>query len=146
MEPTSKIKEVLERGYLMSLATLDEGGLWVCDVHYVADDELDLYWISNPNSRHSQALLKNPRIAATITVSNGLPGDPNLGVQFSGTASKIDGDLPLVAAIYQRKKGKTYVAGDDILRDRSWYKITLSKVDLIDEATMGFKKVIVDLD
>ena len=33
------IKEVLEKGYLMSLATSDGGGVWVADVIYVYDDE-----------------------------------------------------------------------------------------------------------
>ena len=46
------IKEVLEKGYLMSLGTVDEGGVWVSDVIYVFDDEFNLYWISDPDTRH----------------------------------------------------------------------------------------------
>ncbi len=40
------IKEVLERGYLMSLGTVDDGGVWVSDVIYVFDDDFTMYWMS----------------------------------------------------------------------------------------------------
>ena len=76
------IHEVLAKGYLMSLATQDAGGVWVADVIYVFDDDLTLYWMSDPAVRHSQALLANPQMAGTITVSG--PGENNLGIQFEG--------------------------------------------------------------
>ena len=40
------IQEVLEKGYLMSLATLDDGGVWVADVIYIHDDDLNIFWMS----------------------------------------------------------------------------------------------------
>ena len=60
------IKEVLEKGYLMSLGTVDEGGVWVCDVIYIFDDDLNIYWMSKDFRRHSKAILINPGIAGTI--------------------------------------------------------------------------------
>ena len=83
------IKEVLEKGYLMSLATVDVGGVWVADVIYVHDDELNIYWISDSEIRHSEAILKNNKVAGAITVSG--PGENNLGIQFEGLAEKIEG-------------------------------------------------------
>jgi len=32
------VKQILDKGYLMSLATVDGSGPWVSDVIYVADD------------------------------------------------------------------------------------------------------------
>lgn len=37
------IKEVLDQGYLMSLATVDDGGVWVSDVIYIYDDNFNIY-------------------------------------------------------------------------------------------------------
>src|SRR3989344_1765732 len=83
------IKEVLEKGYLMSLGTHDEGGVWVCDVIYIFDDEFNMYWMSKDSRRHSRAILINSSVAGTITVSG--QGENNLGIQFEGVAEKIEG-------------------------------------------------------
>ncbi|MBX4200639.1 hypothetical protein KW786_00765 [Candidatus Parcubacteria bacterium] len=37
------ILEVLEKGYLMSLGTQDSAGVWVCDVIYIFDEDLNIY-------------------------------------------------------------------------------------------------------
>lgn len=78
------VQEVLEKGYLMSLGTIDDGGVWVADVLYVFDDNFNLYWMSNPDVRHSKAILKNQKVAGSITVN--LPKENNLGIQFEGIA------------------------------------------------------------
>lgn len=39
---------VLADAYVMSLGTADEGGAWVADLIYVADEDFNLYWISFP--------------------------------------------------------------------------------------------------
>lgn len=54
----------------MSLAVQDNGGLWVSDVVYVFDDNFNIYWMSDPDVRHSKAILVNLQVAGTITVSN----------------------------------------------------------------------------
>src|SRR3989344_7113140 len=98
------IKEVLDQGYLMSLATTDDGGVWVADVIYIFDDDLNIYWMSDPDVRHSKAILKNPKIAGTITVNN--PKENNLGIQFEGVTEKIEGarhDLALKHFLKRKK-------------------------------------------
>ena len=72
-------KSILDKGYLMSLGVTDESGVWVCDVIYVHDDAMNVYWVSDPEVRHSQAIHKNGQVAATITVSNN-PGEDNVGI------------------------------------------------------------------
>lgn len=133
------IKEVLEKGYLMSLGTQDDGGVWVADVIYVHDDDLNIYWISDPDVRHSQAIAKNPQIAGTITASGA--GESNLGIQFAGTVEKLEGQNYELAVkhLTKRKKQQPYET-QDILQGDSWYKITLKFVDLIHEQHFGFKK------
>lgn len=133
------IKEVLEKGYLMSLATQDDGGIWVADVIYIHDDELNIYWMSDPDVRHSQAILKNNKVAATITVSG--PGEKNLGIQLEGAAGKINGArYDLAKKHYAKRKKIEPKEMDDVLQGDSWYVLKLSKTELINEELFSFEK------
>lgn len=145
MDTRKRVLEILEKGHLMSLATVDEGGVWVADVIYVYDDALTLYWMSSPEVRHSYALLQNPQVAGTITVSNGA-GEPNLGIQFSGRAEKIEGARHDLATKHLRKRGRPEPKEtDDVLDGDSWYKLTPSKLELVDEEHLGFEKRTLEL-
>ena len=146
MEDLRKIvDEILEKGYLMSLATVDENGPWVSDVIFV-NDELDLYWLSLENARHSKAILKNPKTAATITVSNGI-GEKNIGLQIEGIAEKIDGDVFEMAKKHRAKRNKPLPEKEGEVLDpgESWYRLTPKKIEIIYEPLWGFEKKVLDL-
>ena len=141
MEDLRKIvDEILEKGYLMSLATVDENGPWVSDVIFV-NDELDLYWLSLENARHSKAILKNSKTAATITVSNGI-GEKNIGLQIEGIAEKIDGDVFEMAKKHRAKRNKPLPEKEGEVLDpgESWYRLTPKKIEIIYEPLWGFEK------
>lgn len=133
------IKEVLEKGYLMSLATIDDGGVWVCDVIYIYDDELNIYWMSDPYVRHSKAILKNKNIAGTITAN--LPKENNLGIQFEGISEKIEGPrFDLSKKHYAKRNKLEPKETDDVLQGDSWYILKPKKIELICEKLFGFEK------
>ena len=133
------IKEVLEKGYLLSLATQDDGGIWMCDVIYVHDENLNIYWMSDPDVRHSKAILENPIVAGTITVSG--PGQDNLGIQFSGVAEKIEGPRHDLAQKHFSKRNKPEPQkSDDVLQGDSWYILKPTMIDLTYEKMFGFEK------
>ncbi len=135
------VQEILGKGYLMSLATVDENGPWVADVIYLFDST-NLYWMSKTFRRHSQALLKEPRVACTITISNN-QGEDNLGLQISGAAEKLEGPQPKLGdlAAQKRKKDSPVVPSDD----ESWYKLTPNKIEIICEPRWGYDKKELDL-
>lgn len=129
----------------MSLATSDAGGLWVADLIYSFDADFNIYWMSKPGTRHSKAILETPRVAGSITVT-GQVKEPNLGIQFSGTASKIDGPRFDLAKVYSKRMNRPEPKEqDDFLNGASWYVVKLERVDLIDEKNFGYKKQSVDL-
>lgn len=145
MDIKARIITALERGHLMSLATSDIGGLWVADLIYIFDKDLNIYWMSRPETRHSKAIEGDPRVAGSITVSN-KSKEPNLGIQFSGTASKIDGPRFDLAKEHMKKRGHPEPKEqDDVLKGASWYVVKPKRIDLIDEENLGFKKMSVDL-
>ena len=132
------IKEVLEKGYLMSLGTVDEGGVCVSDVIYVFDDEFNLYWISDPDTRHSKAILRTSKVAGTITAVD--RGD-ELGVQFEGTAQKIEGARYDLAKKHLAKRNNSEPKEtDDVLQGDSWYGLKPVRIELIHKKFFGFEK------
>lgn len=140
------IQSVLESGFLMSLATVDDGGVWVSDVIYVHDNDFIIYWISDVTTRHSKAILKNDRVAGTITVSND-PGEKIIGLQFEGMAEKIEGDIVEMAKKHRLKRGKPAPTRErEVLEeDESWYRLKPKKIELIYEPLWGFDKKTLEL-
>jgi uncharacterized protein YhbP (UPF0306 family) len=117
------------RGYLpnmlhMSLATCANNKPWVCEVHYVYDDDLNLYWRSVPTARHSQEIGANPNVAGNIVTQHG-PGEKPRGIYFEGTAAQLEG-LTEASLEYQLFVER-YGLGPEILDDaRRFYKITVA--------------------
>lgn len=140
-----RVSETLSKGHLMSLATVDASGPWVSDVIYVYDDAFNLYWISDPVTRHSKAILNNPNVALTITVSN-KSKEPNEGLQISGVAEKLEGNQYELAKLHWAKRSKPPPnENEDYLEGESWYKLTPKLIDIISEPLWGFDKRSVSL-
>lgn len=133
------VKDVLSKGYLMSLGVVDQDGVWVSDVIYVYDDDLNIYWMSDPQTRHSQAIDKNNKVAGTITISG--QGENNLGIQFEGLAEKIDVErYDLVKKHYKKRNKPEPKENDDVLDGDFWYVLKPNKIGLICEEQFGFER------
>ena len=133
------ILEVLDKGYLLSLATVDDGGVWACDVIYVHDDELNIYWMSDPEVRHSRAIQSHPQAAGVVTVSG--QGEDNLGVQIEGVVEKILGarfDLAQKHLAKRQKPPPTETL--DVLHGDAWYCLKPKRIDLTCERLFGCEK------
>ena len=136
------VKEVLDQGYLMSLATTDNGGVWVCDVIYIHDDDLNIYWMSDKNARHSQAIKKDNKVAGSITYST-KSKVPNFGIQFEGAAEQLEGIQFMLLIKHLAKR--SYPAPDisqatKLMDGDVWYKLTPKKIGLIDEENFGYDR------
>lgn len=146
MQPSIKdlVINVLGQGYLMSLAVQDEGGLWVSDVNFVYDDDLNIYWMSDPEFRHSKAILNNSNVAGTITIN--APKEDNFGIQFSGHAKKTDEEREDLISKYCNKKNRPNPEDNSkFLRGYSWYMLKPDRIELICEKYYGYDKKSIDL-
>ena len=95
-----QISELMHTCRTLSLATLStqadqqEGTdpiravPWACELFFVSDDDLVLYFISSPDSRHSQDLLRHPQVAATLS-QEASDWFCVKGLQISGEATKV---------------------------------------------------------
>lgn len=139
MDENTDIEQVV-RGYLpdiihMSLATCKEGKPWVCEVHYVYDDELNIYFFSKPSRRHSQEIAENPNVAGNMVTQHQV-GEKPRGIYFEGRAELLNGvDENHVA---YKKYCERLNAGPWLLEEmkkedgHQFYKITVSDFYVFD--------------
>lgn len=144
---TEHILDIYRKGYLMSLATTDEGGPWVADIIYVYDDGLNIYWLSNESVRHSQAIERDSRVAATITLTYA-PETPEISLQIQGMAERIEGDDLERASLYEARRGKLppKSEGEIMKPGQSWYRLRPTKIEIIDTRVWGRKKQVLALN
>lgn len=102
-EIPSLIKKYLSEAKMMELATSADNQPWVCNVWFVADDQLNIYWFSSTTRRHSQEISKNSNVAAAIVTQHNPAGETGVGVQIQGTAEQLssEGDIAKARLVYE---------------------------------------------
>lgn len=83
------IRDYLPQIIHMSLATCVNNKPWICEVHYVFDNELNFYFRSTPQRRHSEEIKSNPQVAGNI-ITQHLLGQKVRGVYFEGKAELLE--------------------------------------------------------
>ena len=125
--------EQVVRDYLpgivhMSLATVRDGKPWVCEVHFVYDDKLNLYFRSLQSRRHSQEIALNPQVAGNIVVQHSL-GQPARAVYFEGQANMIENEAEVKQVFkyfHDRLQLKEEIIADALKPDgHKFYKISV---------------------
>lgn len=83
----TRLREFLREHQVLTLAVT---GPYAAAVFYAVDDELNLYFVSDPGTRHAGAILADNRVAGTIH------RDPQhwqeiRGVQWTGRCYRLEG-------------------------------------------------------
>lgn len=105
MDLRQLITDYLQDARLMQVATVKDGKPWVCTVLFAFDKDLHLYWISKPDTRHSQEISGNEKVAGTIVSPNAL-GENVRGLQFEGVAKEATGeDMEKAMEVYANRTG-----------------------------------------
>ncbi len=135
MDVEKTIRDYFPNIIHLSLATCVSNKPWVCEVHYVFDDELNLYFLSIPQRRHSKEIEQNEHVAGNIVIQHEV-GEKVRGVYFEGTAEKLlNVDENHIAYKLYCKRFKT---GSEILKEaeeemgHGFYKITVTTFYLFD--------------
>ncbi|HSX28614.1 MAG TPA: pyridoxamine 5'-phosphate oxidase family protein [Candidatus Saccharimonadales bacterium] len=123
------IREYLPRIVHMSLGTSKDNRPWVCEVHFVYDEHLNLYFRSLTSRRHSQEIATNPHVAGNIVRQHAVGEYPPLGVYFEGTAAMLtdEADRKAIEPVFKERLQNPA----DILADaqnpdgHQFYKITV---------------------
>jgi uncharacterized protein YhbP (UPF0306 family) len=83
------IAELLRAQSTLSLATVNEAGMpCVAPLFYIADADLNLYWLSSESSLHSRNLSREPNVAVAVYPQTEEWKEIR-GVRMQGTASAV---------------------------------------------------------
>lgn len=131
------IKEYLEKARLMQVVTAKDNQPWACSVYFAFDDDLNLFWISTPERRHSKEIENNEKVAGTIVLSHTL-GDKVRGLQFQGIAKRLTSKEEMQEGmnVYAKRMGMGEEKHTAILEGKNPhvpYKITPTLFVLFDE-------------
>ena len=85
----------LQTHHTLTLATVGSEGPWAAALFYV-NDGFDLYWLSDPHTRHSENITRTRRTAVTIQ-EDYRNWQMIRGIQMEGTAEQIG---PLAEALH----------------------------------------------
>lgn len=98
-------KKIIEENEYLTLATVDQSGNpWVCILAYCFDANYNFYFVSLPNSNHSEHIKNNSNVAFTVFDSRQDFGK-GVGLQIEGKAKEIDdSELPETEKIYFNRK------------------------------------------
>lgn len=91
MDLRKLIQEYLASAQVMQVATVHDNKPWIATVYYVADADLNLYWISKGMRRHSRELEENSKVAGSVVV-NHVYGEKVRGLQVEGVAEQLKGN------------------------------------------------------
>ena len=140
MQPEELIKQYLGQVNIMQLATAVNDQPWACTVHYYADEDFNLYWVSKLEREHSQDIRENPKAAAAIVVHENTPEEPYvIGISVEGTAEMLDDKVSReVVEGYVDKHGKDSSMSDIASGNNphKFYRLKPSRIVLFDSKNL----------
>jgi uncharacterized protein len=99
-----RIRTLLRRHHLLSIATVSDRGPWCASCFYAWDEENNnLVITTDPETRHGAEFLANTAVAGTIALETWRVGRIR-GIQFTGTVKEPQGEeLVRARKIYLRR-------------------------------------------
>ncbi|MGF7228910.1 MAG: pyridoxamine 5'-phosphate oxidase family protein [Candidatus Saccharibacteria bacterium] len=129
------IREYISQIVHMSLATSVDNKPWVCEVHFSCDDDLNVYFRSMSDRRHSQEIRQNPNVAGNIVTQHFMKQKVR-GVYFEGTCEElgeVDENHPAYKATAARYGEASKIeATTDSAEGPRYYKISVKNWYLFD--------------
>jgi uncharacterized protein YhbP (UPF0306 family) len=134
-DTTQIIRAFLETQSTLALATVNsDSDPQIAPVFYVSDDQLNLYWLSAPTSRHSANLIARSKVSGAIYPSVWQAADI-VGVQIEGDARAIGDDRirEQILNLYLRKF-QIPPEFDSIINSSTLYMLTPRWIRWIDNS------------
>lgn len=150
MELMAFAKKYFDEGRVMQLGTSHEGQPRVNSVFYVpSDDYRTVYWMSEPRRRHSEDIVREPRVAGAVAIKIDWPV---VGLQFTGEASVVDDEDEISTIIEKYNQKYDYVADGFVERFKAGtnkhllYRLSIASLELFDQENFAGDPVTVQLD
>lgn len=138
----SKLAGFFAQCVSMTVATTSpHGSPRAADVYFVSDTNLDLYFYSDPGSRHGRNISRDPHVAVTIR-SESMDWREIKGVQIQGAAARVDDPAERDKAWQLMcKKFPFYQSFTDVVAHLEIYRVTPQWIRWIDNSqSFGYKE------
>lgn len=135
MDPKDLIRQYLQDGRVMQVATVKNGSPWISTVYFVTDKAMNLYWLSLPTRRHSREIMEDNRVAIAIAAKQDLPV---IGLQAEGDVEVVtySGTVKGIMEKYIAKYGAGHDFYDNFVLHKNahrMYKFRPTRFSLFDE-------------
>lgn len=132
----------------LTLATCNDGKPWAATVFFAADQNFNLYFVSDHRTQHGRDMVANAEVAATINPDVNNWSDV-AGLQIRGTVAVVEGmerakalalyfkKFPQIDALFAKPKGEHEETIARRLKAANFYRITPGMIRVIDNA-QGF--------
>jgi uncharacterized protein YhbP (UPF0306 family) len=124
------VREYIDKSIHLSLATVSNSRPWVCEVHFVYDNSLNLYFRSLKSRRHSQEIANNPSVAGDIVKQHEIGEYPH-AIYFEGIASILENESErqVIFPHFQERLNANESILDEAKKDdgHQFYKIVVDK-------------------
>ena len=138
----SKIADFMAQCIALTVSTVSpDGSPRAADVYFCSDANLNLYFYSDPASRHSRNIARDPRVAAAVRIES-IDWHEVKGVQLEGEAARVD-DLDERQKAWRMMCAKFpfYESFTDVIARLEIYRITPQSVRWLDNsASFGYKE------
>ena len=110
------VVQYLDQARTMQIATVSGDQPWCASVYFAHDNAHNLYWISLPDTRHSQEIARNQRVAGAIALPHQY-GEKVHGLQFQGVAREVSepDEIARVIEAYAERYGR-FSLGQEIIQ------------------------------
>ncbi len=128
------IRDYLTSVYHLSLATCKNNKPRVCEVHFVYDNQLNLYFRSRPSRRHSTEIKLNPHVSWNIVESHEIDAKVRwVYFEWSAKLLTIEESIDVFHLFEERlHKDRSKI---EEAKEEDWhkiYKITVAERSLFD--------------
>jgi hypothetical protein len=128
---------VLAAGRTATLATVDEHGRpHAANVQFVHDDQLRVYFVSDPKTAHSRHVARDPRVAMTVYGHSDNRPHGIHGLQLHGRCEALEADPDRRHAWELYSAKFVFVSSDPQMRQLTeslnFYRVTPTWMRLID--------------
>lgn len=128
---------------VMSLSTFGKHPA-ICTVYFIVDEDLNLYFISRPETEHCKNIMINGAVACSIADCRQQVTDKKIGVQIKGTAVELPTIEKIGTALMFWSKanfGFEGIVTVDTIKERMIesraYKITPTEIKFFNEELFG---------
>jgi uncharacterized protein len=136
--------QTLEKTSLCSLATVSpDGQSHICHVYFAHSPTLELYFLSDPKSRHCTNLETNSSMAVSVFDSTQRWGGKDRGIALYGACRATEGgDAKRAEQVYALRfqaymRWRATLNSDDESRGLRFFRFAPKRVKIFDESKLG---------